>query len=189
MIAGAMLAMQITDWRAERADRLAADRHGGDAGRRPAVDQRRAARHLRASAGASDVAYFVFYICMFAAVRDQLASTPAGQHRRPACRAICAARCPSSRSWSAPSRCSTTGCSSPACQSPLLIVGAGRGDAAGGGGPGVGDARSRGPASRSGDAPLRRAPDRAGAPLERHDRHLRRRTASFVTPARRPSSC
>ena len=60
-------------------------------------------------------------------------------------------------------------------QSPLLIAGAGRGHAAGGRGPGVRHARSGEPASRGRHAPLRRAPDRAGAPLERHDRDLRRR--------------
>ena len=66
MIAGAMLAMQITDWRAERADRLAADRHGGDAGGRPLWINAEL-RGTYVIGGASDVAYLVFYLCLFCA--------------------------------------------------------------------------------------------------------------------------
>ena len=44
LVAGAMVAMQITDWRSERAAGVAAHRHGGDAGGGPAVGQCRAAR-------------------------------------------------------------------------------------------------------------------------------------------------
>jgi diguanylate cyclase (GGDEF)-like protein/PAS domain S-box-containing protein len=75
MIAAAMLAMQITDWRAERAIvwlliamvvTLVADLLWINA----------ELRGTYVIGGPSDIAYFVFYICMFAAARYQL-----GQHQ------------------------------------------------------------------------------------------------------------
>ena len=89
-------------------DRLAADRHGGDAGGRPLVDQRRVARNLR---DRRRQRHRLLRVLPLHVRRRALSAraTPAGQLRRSACRATCAARCPSSRSWSAPSRCSTTG--------------------------------------------------------------------------------
>jgi len=77
MIAAAMLAMQITDWRAERpivwlliamVVTLVADLLWINAELRGAYE----------IGGASDVAYFVFYLCMFAAVHSQLGQRQPG---------------------------------------------------------------------------------------------------------------
>ena len=77
MIAGAMLAMQITDWRAERpvvwlmiamVVTLVADLLWINA----------ELRGTYVIGGPSDIAYFVFYICMFAAVRYQLGQRQPG---------------------------------------------------------------------------------------------------------------
>jgi diguanylate cyclase (GGDEF)-like protein/PAS domain S-box-containing protein len=77
MIAAAMLAMQITDWRAERpvvwlliamVVTLVADLLWINA----------ELRGTYVIGGASDVAYFVFYLCMFAAVRYQLGQRQPG---------------------------------------------------------------------------------------------------------------
>jgi hypothetical protein len=77
MIAAAMLAMQITDWRAERpilwlliamVVTLVAD----------LLWINSELRGTYVIGGPSDIAYFVFYICMFAAARYQLGQRQAG---------------------------------------------------------------------------------------------------------------
>ena len=112
IIAGAMVAMQITDWRAERpivwlliamVVTLVADLLWVNAELRGAY----------VIGGASDVGLFRVLPVHVRAPCASSSGTASRRSTRSGCRAICAARCPSSRSWSAPSRCSTTGCSSP----------------------------------------------------------------------------
>ena len=173
IIAGAMVAMQITDWRAERpivwlliamVVTLVSDLLWINA----------ELRGTYVIGGASDIGYFVFYLCMFAAVRYQLG------HRQPIASTL---GLQGDLRGSLPIVALMVGTIAllddrlQLAERPVAVadLGAGRGHAAGGGGPGILHARSGRPASRSRHAPLRRTAHRAGAPLERHDRDLRRR--------------
>ena len=174
IIAGAMVAMQITDWREERpivwlliamVVTLVADLLWVNAELRGTyviggAQRRRLLRvlpvHVRGRALSAR-------------------SPPAGRVDARACRATCAARCRIVALMVGTIALLDDRLQLASGQSPLLICGAGRGHAAGGREPGTRHARSGRPASRGRHAPLRRAPDRAGAPLERHDRDLRHR--------------
>ena len=108
IIAGAMLAMQITDWRAERpivwlliamVVTLVADLLWVNAEIARRLRDRWRQRHR---------------LLRVLPVHVRGRALPARRNasrapRRSACRATCAVRYRSSRSWSAPSRCSTTG--------------------------------------------------------------------------------
>ena len=111
LIAGAMVAMQITDWRNERplvwllvamVATLVADLLWVNA----------ELRGVYAVGGGIDFAYFFFYLCLFLSAWAQRRGRAGRSRTRSDCRATCAARCRWWRCRPASSRCSTIGCSS-----------------------------------------------------------------------------
>jgi hypothetical protein len=145
IIAGAMVAMQISNWREERpivwlliamVVTLVADLLWINA----------ELRGTYVIGGASDILYSVFYVCMFAAVRYQLGHHPPVASTL-GLQATCAARChrrAHGRNHRAARRPAAAG------EQPVTAadVGAGRGDAAGGGKSGILHARSGEPIRR-----------------------------------------